>query len=324
MSPTIPEAGLQDDAWQRFAIHGIEDLANAVLGAGIEAVQMPGPRLRGSLAFAASDGIVWSGGRIEGSVILRGVLAPDVLTVAVLLRAGHGSRLWMRPATDGSVGVIPAGGALDAYLTDGTSYVAATLPVERLAREAWRAGLGRVPGSLLTDGLLPRAVESEVLAPVREIVEAIHGGGGPEGCDIGWILRHAATLPIGRSAEPVTGHARLVQAADRHIRRDLGAPISTAALAEAAETSRRSLYRAFATVFGETPQGYVRRLRLHRVRARLLAPDSPAVTVTSAAERLGFEHDMGRLASRYRELFGETPSATLARRRMRSDAGRPL
>lgn len=317
MLSSMPEARTTDSGWQRFAIRGIEDLANATLGAEIEAIQMPGPPVGGSLAFDAVEGIAWSSGRIEGSVLLRGRIAEDALTVVVILRAGHGARLWMRPAGEGSIGVVLPGDVLDAYLTAGSVYLAATLTVGRAGREARRAGLDRVPASLLGGGLLPGMLDAGALGRARAAVEAVHAGGSAGACGIGWLVKHAAMVPPGGSGGAVAGLAGLVHAADERIRRDLGAPVSTAALAEAAGTSPRTLYRAFAAVFGDTPQGYVRRLRLHRVRARLLAPDEPATTVTRAAERLGFEHDMGRLSVRYRALFGETPSATLARRRAR-------
>jgi hypothetical protein len=59
------EAGLSGRAarlWHRFDIRPIEDQGNAVLGAELEAVQMAGPRIGGSLAFAARDGIVFGSG----------------------------------------------------------------------------------------------------------------------------------------------------------------------------------------------------------------------------------------------------------------------
>jgi AraC-like DNA-binding protein len=52
---------------------------------------------------------------------------------------------------------------------------------------------------------------------------------------------------------------------------------------------------------------YLRRLRLHHVRAELAAHSPDSVTVTMVAGRWGFVH-LGRFASQYRQLFGETPS----------------
>ena len=54
------------ETWHRFAVRRIDDMTNAIWGADLEAVQMPGDRIRGSLAFAARDGIVFSSGLIDG------------------------------------------------------------------------------------------------------------------------------------------------------------------------------------------------------------------------------------------------------------------
>ena len=58
---------------------------------------------------------------------------------------------------------------------------------------------------------------------------------------------------------------------------------------------------------------YLRRLRLQRVHAELAANSPESVTVTMVAGRWGFVH-LGRFASQYRQLFGETPSETLRAR----------
>jgi transcriptional regulator GlxA family with amidase domain len=55
---------------------------------------------------------------------------------------------------------------------------------------------------------------------------------------------------------------------------------------------------------------YLRRLRLHHVHAELAANSPNSLTVTTVAGRWGFVH-LGRFASQYRQLFGETPSETL-------------
>jgi AraC-like DNA-binding protein len=87
-------------------------------------------------------------------------------------------------------------------------------------------------------------------------------------------------------------------------------PWSTAALARTTGVSARALQRAFERSDQPSPMMYLRRLRLHRVRAELAANAPGSVTVTTIAGRWGFLH-LGRFASQYRQLFGETPSETL-------------
>jgi AraC-like DNA-binding protein len=72
------------------------------------------------------------------------------------------------------------------------------------------------------------------------------------------------------------------------------------------------LFRAFADILDDTPQTYTRRLRLHRIRHNLANDAEKASTIALIASQWGVT-DQGRMASRYRELFGEQPSETLAR-----------
>jgi AraC-like DNA-binding protein len=90
-------------------------------------------------------------------------------------------------------------------------------------------------------------------------------------------------------------------------------PWSTAELARATGASARALQRAFERSGQPSPMMYLRRLRLHRVHGELAANSPDSVTVTMAAGRWGFVH-LGRFASQYRQLFGETPSETLRAR----------
>jgi transcriptional regulator GlxA family with amidase domain len=90
-------------------------------------------------------------------------------------------------------------------------------------------------------------------------------------------------------------------------------PWSTGELARATGASARALQRAFERSGQPSPMTYLRRLRLHRVHAELAANSADLVTVTMVAGRWGFVH-LGRFASQYRQLFGETPSDTLRAR----------
>ena len=61
-----------------------------------------------------------------------------------------------------------------------------------------------------------------------------------------------------------------------------------------------------------SPKQYLMRRRMHLVRRALLAAASQS-TVTEIAIRFGFWH-LGRFSAGYQTIFGELPSATLARR----------
>ena len=85
---------------------------------------------------------------------------------------------------------------------------------------------------------------------------------------------------------------------------------STATLARETGATARGLQRAFERSGQPSPMMYLRQLRLHRAHAELAANSPESATVTRVAGRWGFVH-LGRFASQYRQLFGETPSETL-------------
>ncbi|MBK5001931.1 helix-turn-helix domain-containing protein [Pseudomonas sp. S31] len=77
--------------------------------------------------------------------------------------------------------------------------------------------------------------------------------------------------------------------------------------------SRRTLHYAFNKVLGISPISYLRYIRLHGARQMLLACAPGAQPIFEIAAHWGFYHS-GMFGSYYKQLFGETPTATLSRR----------
>lgn len=87
---------------------------------------------------------------------------------------------------------------------------------------------------------------------------------------------------------------------------------SVDAVANRLGVSRRTLFRALRQWPGTAPASYLKTLRLHAARRRLLAaPKHPGAVATVAVE-CGFSH-LGRFSGDYYKLFGELPSQTLRR-----------
>lgn len=78
--------------WHHIPIGKIEDLSDAVYGAGLEVMQMAVAPLSGNLAYAQRDGVLYCTRLINGQISLRGPLSHDLLTVGVGLRMGEGTR----------------------------------------------------------------------------------------------------------------------------------------------------------------------------------------------------------------------------------------
>jgi AraC-like DNA-binding protein len=75
--------------------------------------------------------------------------------------------------------------------------------------------------------------------------------------------------------------------------------------------SARSLFNGFRAFRNIGPMAYLKRVRLERVRAELMAPGRAGRRrVTEVATAWGFSH-LGNFAKDYKKQFGESPSATL-------------
>lgn len=90
-------------------------------------------------------------------------------------------------------------------------------------------------------------------------------------------------------------------------------PITVTDVARAVGINSRGLQANFQRHAGESPLSFLRSVRLHRVRAQLVAAEPDATTVAEIARRWGFGH-LGRFAAYYANAFGELPSETLRRR----------
>jgi len=320
------------ERWHRFDIRQLEDFTNAVFGAELEVIQMAGPRVRGSLAFAARNGITFSSGLIQGSVAVSGPLSHDAITIGVALRVGQGSTQWLNTIRSGDVGVFLPGDEQDGLFTKGSLYFAATLTEKRLEEEAAREGLKLEPGMVSRTGLHFKSISTRTVAQLYRSVAPIHSNRvnyDERRAEAGFammriVLEHYARLPlVGDGRVDPLGRASIVDKARRYIRANLTHPVSMETLAAASGTSQRSLARAFVEVLHDTPANYVRRLRLHRIRKELATEAQRGCRVSEIAEKWGIA-EPGRMSGWYRELFGELPSETRARGQLQNQIKKQL
>jgi AraC-like DNA-binding protein len=302
--------------WRRIPIGRIEDLSDAVYGAGLEATQMSAAHVSGSLVFAQDEGVLYSSGLLNGQVALSGPLSQESITLGAGLRLGAGCWHWLTDVATGDVGIFHPGDKHDSFYTPGSLYATATLSAERLEEEAAREGLVLDRKVLGGTGIHRRKLAPGINRELARQFQQIHSG-DEGGAKVGAALMRAFVDHLGRApidhfrrANP-NCHARIVARARSYILDHLAEPISLDAIAAAAYTSRRTLYRAFADLLDDTPQTYVRRLRLHRIRHDLAGDVEKACTITIVANQWGIS-ELGRLSAWYRDLFGERPSETLA------------
>ncbi|UXA10400.1 AraC family transcriptional regulator [Mycobacterium sp. SMC-8] len=153
-----------------------------------------------------------------------------------------------------------------------------------LARQAWQPG-GLLNHQLAVGNLQLLLIQGLLQLQPHNYTDALSGREGP------------ASAAVAK---------RVIDLMHAHSQK----PWSTAELARVTGVSARALQRSFERSGHPSPMVYLRRHRLHHVRAELIAHSPPSVTVTMVAGRWGFLH-LGRFAIQYRQLFGESPSQTL-------------
>ncbi|MEO9778788.1 MAG: helix-turn-helix domain-containing protein [Sedimentitalea sp.] len=313
------QASESKNTWAKVPISHIEDLRDAVLGAGLDATQMSRGDLSGGIAFSDVDGMVFTSGLIGGRVALSGPLSGEGVTIGVGLDLPAGTRHWLNEVETGNVGVYLPGDAHDSIYAPGALYATVTLTPERLEEEAAELDLVLDQRTLGGTGVHPRKVSAEISLALRKQFQRVHAGSAlhadPARTMLDALLCHLARPPrrINVGTRP-GGYGRIVERARAYISDNLSEPILVDEIARAAGTSRRTLFRAFAEILDETPKSYARRLRLHRIRSDVAEDPERNCTIALIANDWGMS-DLGRMAGCYRELFGELPSTTLAKAR---------
>lgn len=127
---------------------------------------------------------------------------------------------------------------------------------------------------------------------------------------LGHVSSHHQLLM--RDGEPLASRRTLRNLLE-HIHAHPERPWTTAKMALTAGVGVRAIQKRFSHELDSTPRDYVRRLRLARAHALLLASDPATTTVEEIAARSGFM-DPSRFASYYRARYGRSPVETLHRK----------
>lgn len=105
--------------------------------------------------------------------------------------------------------------------------------------------------------------------------------------------------------------------------RNLRRPLPIPELSRDIGVSQRTLEYAISDAFGISPTRFLRWHRMNGLRRELLVADPAGTSAIQLGLGWGFG-EPGRLAVEYRQLFGESPSATLARRMQVPEVRRAL
>ena len=169
---------------------------------------------------------------------------------------------------------------------------------------------------------LPAALRDELESIVNEVVGMAGDADAPfsrESVRLGYedrimtVIAEMVSLGADRRLGEMPRHemrTKLVNACWNLARQEQDRNLTMEDLCVETKASERVLRCAFQEMTGHSPALFLRNHRLHKARRMLL---DEASSVKEAAYSCGFT-EMGRFSGYYRKLFGENPSATLARR----------
>jgi transcriptional regulator GlxA family with amidase domain len=112
----------------------------------------------------------------------------------------------------------------------------------------------------------------------------------------------------------ISSRMRAVMAAEQAFHGNAVRPVTMIELSHTVGVSVRTLRYAFAQIHQASPKRYYLNMRLRSAQAALNEAAGRGTTVTTVATEHGF-YELGRFASQYKALFGESPSETLRRHR---------
>lgn len=302
-----------------------DGLHTAIQDSRLEHLQLERGRFEGRIAHSASTDSRIDWGAYRLSLLSRGQLSPDRITLTMAVGGQGDWRVHGREAAVGDVVVFAEGGELLAVLPPQAQWLSLQLPRERLEN----AGLvlPRCPVSQarrVSAGLAPSlAGMLSDLAPVLSPAGLpAHTDPQPEPAAHALTLAHeqlcwallshlACHSPAGDTGSAFSPGERwqVVRRAEQYLRECDSASVRIEDLCRAACTSLSRLERAFRETFGVSPRRYLTLLRLAAVRRELLRHEAGA-SVTQVATRWGFFH-LGRFGQDYKAQFGESPSQTL-------------
>lgn len=298
----------------------IDEHASALIGWDQCYSQLNRGAFIGSLAHVSLPGLTLF--RETTNVKLRQDVAapPGTFAFAVPL-PGSADGLFGRQSVDtGSVLMLQGGKEEQFHCRQDMDLVAAVLDVRQLG--SWGASLAAAANRCSTSVVRgPEATQFAVLIAeiVSELTLALPAVNDKTALLAMPTLIACRCLDLLRSwsadqrpALTAGQRQRLVAEARALIDGGQDEPPGLPDLAQKLGVSMRTLEICFNEVLGLSPSVYIRNLRLNRARRDLRAARPQEVTVAEIAMKWGFWH-LGRFASFYRELFGETPSETLRR-----------
>ncbi|CAO3356254.1 helix-turn-helix domain-containing protein [Azospirillum melinis] len=307
-------------------VAGIEDLQDCVQGTSLRTKQLSPGQCHGAVLHAGVAGLPVSAGTFKGDVRVRGVMAPAMVTLGTVLDTNGFVGQWGIEAAVGDIFVFPCDSEQEGRFWGAASYTTISLPLDRLlsmaapfdhladaalwcrighfraSPEVRTAAVTRIIGCLTVIQTIGRTLSPRVQDLLyEEIVDA-------------FLTAMAHPVTVNGAPCPTRNGARIVKLVEDYAMAFRADSVQIRDLCRELGLSRRTLDRVFQEHLGMGPKTYLRLARLSAVRARLSETAPVETSITNVALDYGF-FELGRFSVQYRQMFGETPTQTLRRRK---------
>ena len=128
------------------------------------------------------------------------------------------------------------------------------------------------------------------------------------------VFGRTLDTPANENGRGKTSHSLIIKRSIEFLKANSYRPVHITDLCTALDVRMRTLYYAFQEFCGISPINFLRLLRFTKARKDLLDADPKRTSVTDVAARWHFWH-FGRFSVEYKNLYGESPSATLGKAR---------
>lgn len=264
-------------------------------------------------------------GELHAKSHLRGIMPEDSASICFLRGPGNAIFNGLRGEA-GTLFYLPPGAELNGCADPGMSWVTMAIPAGIWETCGTIAGADRFPVRH-QPGWKPSPALGQQLFRMLAAVERDLSMAGDDPnraaralTKAGTFARHCAVIAweqstrAGSRRECTRNRCRLAKRAHDWMLAHLEQDVDVGLLCLEFGVSRRELEYAFRTILNTSPAEHLKILRLNEIRRALRDPALSRQSVSRIALRFGMTH-LGRFASQYRMLFGETPSQSRNPRR---------
>jgi AraC-like DNA-binding protein len=309
---------------QSMTFDSLEALQSPVGDSCVEIVQLGGRSVAGSLAKATLGDISFSRGHFSGGLRAAGVFSQTHLAMGILVKRRAPVAVCCKDFEPGDLVVQSPGGEHYVVYSDSGSFLALLItPADVQANFASEPVLSEPDYWSRSVHLRPApATASKAIGGLLAIFARLEESGARLSEHSTNYWRHAIieafTSPFLSVAPTEITHMpaplRLIREVERFVDERGEYPVHISEICVALRVTRRTLHRAFHDILGIGPIAFLRCKRLSAVHTALSRADPSRTRIIDVATEFGFA-ELGRFASHYLNLFGESPSETLRKRR---------